>query len=100
MPNGYRQAIVTAITVILAFSLYFLQFWGFEAEGDWTGLTLISAIIMLMSIIAQTVALWRSLQVADDNPAIYAITLRWFMSGVVLALISVAWAAVAFSGVV
>ncbi|MGE0279717.1 MAG: hypothetical protein AB7P20_03760 [Rhizobiaceae bacterium] len=94
VPNGYRQAIVTAITVILAFSLYFLRFWSLEAEGHWTGLSLVAAIVMLLSILAQMVALWRSLQISDDNVRNYAKTLRWFMAGVVLALLSVVSAAI------
>ena len=36
IPQGYRQGIVTAITVLLGFSLTFFRFWGFEASGDWT----------------------------------------------------------------
>lgn len=94
VPNGYRQAIVTAITVILAFSLYFLRFWSLEAEGTWTGLSLAAATVMLLSILAQMVALWRSLQIADDKPSNYAITLRWFMAGVLLALLSIIFAAI------
>ena len=35
LPNGYRQGIITAITVLLGFSLLFLRFWSFEAPGRW-----------------------------------------------------------------
>ena len=33
LPVGYRQGVITAITVMLGFSLYFLRFWNFEATG-------------------------------------------------------------------
>ena len=35
-PPGYRQGLITAITVLLGFSLAFLRFWGLEAAGQWT----------------------------------------------------------------
>ena len=35
-PQGYRQGLVTAITVFLGFSLSFLRFWGIESPGHWT----------------------------------------------------------------
>jgi hypothetical protein len=28
VPDGYRQGLITAITVLLVFSLAFLRFWG------------------------------------------------------------------------
>ena len=34
LPPGYREGIITAITVLLGFSLAFFRFWGFEAEGS------------------------------------------------------------------
>jgi hypothetical protein len=98
LPNGYREAIVTAITVILAFSLYFLRFWSLEAEGEWTVPSLIAALLMLVSTIIQIVALGRSLRVADNDPQVYAVTLKIFMLGVALALAGVVVAAVAYSG--
>ena len=34
LPVGYRQGVISAITVVLGFSLLFLRFWGFELEGE------------------------------------------------------------------
>ena len=34
VPSGYRQGVVTAITVFLGFSLAFLRFWGIENPGS------------------------------------------------------------------
>jgi hypothetical protein len=99
VPNGYRQAIVTAITVILGFSLYFLRYWSFEASGDWTVPSVIAAAAMLVSIVVQVVALARSLSLSDDNPKAYSTTVRVFIWGVVLALASVVFASVTVSGI-
>jgi hypothetical protein len=29
LPSGYRQGLVTAISIFLSFSLLFLRYWGF-----------------------------------------------------------------------
>jgi len=98
LPNGYRQGVITAITVMLGFSLYFLRFWNFEAPGDWTVLSATAALLLLFSIVLQLVALWRSLQVADDSEPVYRRTLQWFLAGIVSALLGVAIASFAFTG--
>ena len=98
LPNGYRQGVITAITVMLGFSLYFLRFWNFEAPGDWTVLSVMAALLLLFSIVLQLMALWRSLQVADDSEPVYRRTLQWFLAGIVSALLGVAIASFAFTG--
>lgn len=97
LPQGYRQGVITAITVMLGFSLYFLRFWGLEAAGDWTLVTFLAAIPIFLSIACLFVALWRSLQVADDSEPVYRVTLRWFFWGVVLACVGVLAASVAYA---
>src|SRR4029453_6868224 len=82
LPNGYRQGVITAITVMLGFSLYFLRFWNFEAPGAWTVLSAAAALLMLLSVVLQLIALWRSLQVADDSEPVYQRTLQWFLAGI------------------
>lgn len=86
LPNGYRQGVITAISVILGFSLYFARFWALEAAGEWTLASFLASVPVFLSIICLSVALWRSLQVADDNERVYRKTLKWFLRGVVLAL--------------
>lgn len=98
IPPGYRPALVTAITVILAFSLYFFRFWGFEADGEWTVFSIVAAFVMFVAIVVQAFALWRSLQLADDRPESYETTVSWFMAGIGLALISVTLAVLAYPG--
>lgn len=95
LPSGYRQGVVTAISVILGFSLYFLRFWSLEAEGDWTWMSVCAAVPIILSIGCLAVALWRSLQVADDDEPVYRRTLKWFLSGILLALVGVIASAIA-----
>jgi hypothetical protein len=92
LPVGYRQGIITAITVLLGFSLLFLRYWDFELPGAWTVSSAIAAVLMALSIALQMVTLWRSLQIKDDDEHEYAKTLRWFLSSAVVLLIAVALA--------
>src|SRR6185437_5034114 len=87
LPQGYRQGIINAVTVLLGFSLLFLRFWSFEAAGTWTLSSVLAALLLGISLVSQFIALWRSLQVADDDEREYGKTLRWFLfSMIVLAL--------------
>ena len=99
LPAGYRQGVVTAISVILGFALYFLRFWSIEAPGDWTWISLSAALPIVLSIGCLSVALWRSLQVADDDEPVYRNTLKWFLVGVLLSVVGVVAGAVAISGI-
>ena len=46
LPIGYRQGFITAITVVLGFSLVFLRIWGFELPGEWDVTSTASAILL------------------------------------------------------
>ena len=98
LPAGYRQGVVTAISVILGFALYFLRFWSIEAPGDWTWISVIAALPVVLSIMCLAIALWRSLQVADDDERVYRKTLKWFLAGVLLSMVGVLAGAFALSG--
>lgn len=82
LPVGYRQGIITAITVLLGFSLLFFRYWDFELPGAWTVSAIIAALLMAVSILLQFVSLWRSLQTKDDDETEYGITLRWFLGSI------------------
>jgi hypothetical protein len=97
LPVGYRQGIITAITVLLGFSLLFFRYFNFELPGEWTPSSIIAAILMTVSILLQFVSLWRSLQLKDDDAAEYSITLRWFLSSAILLLASLAMAGFSIS---
>lgn len=90
LPVGYRQGIITAITVVLGFSLLFLRYWGFELPGPWTHASVVAAVLLILSILVQFVALWRSLLLQDDEASEYNKTLRWFFFAIVTLLISLA----------
>lgn len=87
LPLGYRQGIITAITVLLGFSLLFMRYWNFELPGTWTASAVIAALLMALSIVFQMVALWRSLQLEDDDESEYRKTLRWFLSSAVVLML-------------
>ena len=60
--------------------------------------TAATALLMLLSVALQLVALWRSLQVADDAEPVYRRTLQWFLGGIVSALLGIVIASLAFTG--
>ena len=99
LPPGYREGIITAITVLLGFSLAFFRFWGFEAEGQWTGRSVFAASILTVSVVMQIIALCRSLRIADDDEIEYGKTVGWFVASAVVLFIAVLIAVVVFSGV-
>ena len=88
LPIGYRQGIITAITVLLGFTLVFLRFWGFELPGQWNLSAAIAAGLAAVAVVLQLVALWRSLQIEDDDVLEYKKTLRWFLWSVFLLMAS------------
>lgn len=100
LPSGYRPGIITAITVVLGFSLLFLRFWSFEAPGRWSVAAVLAALLLGVSIILQFVALWRALQIEDDEEAEYRKTLRWFLSAVIVLFISIVFAELIYTGLI
>jgi hypothetical protein len=100
IPIGYRQGIITAITVLLGFSLLFFRYFDFELPGEWTISSAIAAILMALSILLQFVALWRSLEIKDDDETEYGITLRWFLSSAVILLVSLALAGLSITHII
>jgi len=97
LPIGYRQGIITAITVLLGFSLLFFRYWDFELPGAWTISAIIATVLMAISILLQFVSLWRSLQTKDDDEGEYSVTLRWFLGSIVTLLASLAMAGLTIS---
>ena len=100
LPPGYRQGIITAITVLLGFSLLFVRYWNFELAGTWSSSSVIADILMALAIVFQVVALWRSLQVKDDDEIEYRITLRWFLASAIVLLIGLTLSGLSFSHVI
>src|SRR4051794_7741417 len=100
LPAGYRQGVISAITVMVGFSLLFSRYWNFEAEGNWTVGSFVAAVLLALAVILELFALWRSLQPEDDDLPVYRVTLRWFAASVVLLLVSVLLAALTASHVI
>lgn len=88
LPEGYRQSLVMAITVILGFSLAFLRFWGLEASGSWSLRSFVSVTFLGASILTMFVSLFRALRINADA-AHYQRTVRWFLTGVILLAVGV-----------
>ena len=98
IPGGYREGIITAITVLLGFSLAFFRFWGFEASGEWTSRSIVAAGTLVVAISLQIVALFRSLQLKDNDPNEYQTTVKWFIGSAVVLLVGLLIATLVFSG--
>ena len=86
LPVGYRQGIITAISVLLGFSLAFWRFWGFESPGEWNLGSLLVAVSLVAAVVLQIVALFRSLRVEDDDVHEYRTTVRWLVASTVAML--------------
>jgi len=96
LPVGYRQAVVTGITVPLTFSLVYFRFIVFELDnGPWNAWWVVSATLAAVSIFTQVFSLWRSLQLGDDRRAAYTVTIRCFGIGLLLLVASLALSTVA-----
>jgi hypothetical protein len=98
LPAGYRQGVITAITVFIGFSLAFLRFWAFEAPGDWTWYSFAAVVILLLPICGQIYALYRAVLVEDDDESTYRVTIRWFIWSIAGMLVAVCVAAFVLSG--
>lgn len=96
LPAGYRSGVITAITVMLGFSLLFLRSWVFELPGEWTTSSIIAAVLLLLAIVLELIALWRSLLPRDEQPDEYRVTLRWFIIGSATLLLSLVVAAFSY----
>jgi hypothetical protein len=97
LPEGYRQGLITAITVLLGFSLAFFKFWTFEAPGDWTARSVAATSTIALAVGLQIVALFRSLRLEDDSETEYRKTVRWFVASAVVLLLGLLVTVVVFA---
>lgn len=97
VPEGYRQGLITAITVLLGFSLTFLRFWGFEAPGHWSPRSIVSTGTSTVAVVLQLVALFRSLRLEDQDEREYRKTVIWFIASAIALLLGLLFAVVEFS---
>ena len=59
----------------------------------------VAAGILIVAVVMQIIALFRSLRIADDDEIEYGKTVGWFVASVVALFIAVLIAVVVFSGV-
>ncbi|WP_458216524.1 hypothetical protein [Paracidovorax citrulli] len=86
VPVGYRQGCITAISVLLAFTLAFWRYWSFESPGPWNPLAWIVEISVAVAAALQSVALFRSLRVEDDQVPHYRRTQQWLLASALVLL--------------
>lgn len=87
LPEGYHAGLLTAITVLLGFSLTFLRFWSVEkGSGPWTTGGKVAAGVIGVGILAQLIALFNALSLKDQEQRHYQWTIRWFRMGVVIVI--------------
>jgi nitrate reductase gamma subunit len=86
IPSGYRQGVISGITVLLGFSLLFLRYWSFEAPGELTRPSAVAGFLLLIATVLEFYALWRALQIEDDDEQEYRKTLRWFVASIFVLL--------------
>ena len=96
-PDGYRAGIITAISVLVGFSLSFLRYWAFEAPQAWSWRFSFSTALMILSMLMQLLALFRSLQIEDHEIRHYRVTCRWLVWGVALMMLALIFAAMEVS---
>ena len=89
LPDGYHQSLVTAITVLLGFSLYFIRYWGLEDPGHWSQLGVFTLLVAVAGLAIQLVALFRSLDVRDSEVSRYRVTVRILFGGLVTFIVGV-----------
>lgn len=94
VPVGYRQGVITAISVLLGFSLAFWRYYGLELPGGWSLVSLFVAVTLVLAVVLQIVALFRSLRVEDDRVEEYRVTVRWLVASTILLLASLTGAIV------
>jgi hypothetical protein len=95
VPAGYHQAVTTAMTVFLGFSITFLRIvWEAVQKKGWTLAEMFSESVVFAGIILQVTALFRALDVSDDDVVHYRPTIVLFKSGVVVVIVGVVLALV------
>ena len=91
IPQGYRQGFITSITVTLTASILFLRFIFFDPQsGDWSRLGVLTALLLLLSILLQFFTLYRALRPRDELRGVYRVTRRLFEASILTFIASFA----------
>lgn len=81
-----RSALVTAIGILLGFTLTFFEHWN-EAPGEWRARHIPPVVALALGGILMVISLYRALVPHDQNVRQYERTVRLFIAGVALVLI-------------
>jgi hypothetical protein len=85
IPTGFRQAVVTAVTVFLGFSLTLLRsFWTQQARGGWTRSEIVGEAIIAIGVLLEVASLFRALDLSADGAFAFRHTVTLFKAGVVV----------------
>ncbi len=95
LPAGYRQGIITALTLFISFSLLFVKYWSLEASGGWTLASACAEALIILAIFLEIMTLWRALQVKDSLLVEYNRTLKWFMASIFVMIIGLLFTIIA-----
>jgi hypothetical protein len=89
LKTGYRQGLITSITVVLTASVLYFRFAVFEeGSGEWSTVGAVAAALAAGSIGIQLWTLRRALQPEDAEIAVYRRTLKLFERAVLLLVAS------------
>lgn len=98
MPNGFHPSLVNATVFLAGTTLAYLKFFILDTATErWSLFSAISTLIAIGALILQIVTLRRSLQIANDDPAIFAKTVRhlvwsaWLLFGSSLCVLISLW---------
>jgi len=97
LPQGYREGIITAVTVVLGFTLAFFRFWGFEAPGKWSYKSFFTAVSLVIAMVLQLITLFRAVRLEDDDANEYRKTTRWFFTSAAVLVASLVMALIVFA---
>jgi len=97
VPVGYRQGLITAITVLLGFSLTFLRYWSLEMPGEWTAQSIVATVALCVALLLQIIALARSLRLEDDQPREYRRTVLCFTTSTAVLMLGLLLVAIEYA---
>jgi hypothetical protein len=82
-----RSALVTAIGILLGFTLAFVERWN-SATGEWELHHILPLAGLIMGGVLMVIALYRALVPHDQSVRRYEKTVRLFVASIILVLVS------------